>query len=222
MTDVLEPTTVPLSQRLQGWDCIEFWVGNARTTAGFLMSAFGFECTGYAGPETGVRDKASYVLDQGTIRFVITGASACRLAGRRARAHPRRRRARPRLAGRRRRRPRSRPPSPTAPPSCAHRGPTPTTNGALSLATVATYGETQHTFVDRRDYFGPSLAPGYATDDLLPDPVGPRVGLTAIDHVVANVERGPLDHWVSSTSGCWASRSWCTSTTTRSRRSTRR
>ena len=36
-----------------GWDCIEFWVGNARTTAGFLMSAFGFACTGYAGPETG-------------------------------------------------------------------------------------------------------------------------------------------------------------------------
>jgi 4-hydroxyphenylpyruvate dioxygenase len=45
--------------RLLGWDCIEFWVGNARTTAGFLMSAFGFRCTAYAGPETGVRNKAS-------------------------------------------------------------------------------------------------------------------------------------------------------------------
>ena len=59
---------------LQGWDCVELWVGNARTTAGFLMSTFGFTCTGYAGPETGVRDKASYVLEQGDIRLVVTGA----------------------------------------------------------------------------------------------------------------------------------------------------
>src|SRR3954462_8833157 len=50
---------------LLGWDCIEWWVGNARAFSGFLMAAFGFECTAYAGPETGVRDKASYVLEQG-------------------------------------------------------------------------------------------------------------------------------------------------------------
>src|ERR1700754_1245752 len=62
--------------RLRGWDCIEFWVGNARTTAGFLMSAFGFHCTAYAGPETGVKQKASYVLEQGDIRFVVSGALA--------------------------------------------------------------------------------------------------------------------------------------------------
>ena len=43
----------PPAARLRGWDCIEFWVGNARATAGFLMSAFGFSCTAYAGPETG-------------------------------------------------------------------------------------------------------------------------------------------------------------------------
>src|SRR5256885_6162091 len=59
---------------LLGWYCVEFWVGNARTTAGFLMSAFGFRCTGFAGPETGVRTKASYVLEQGDIRFVVSGA----------------------------------------------------------------------------------------------------------------------------------------------------
>ena len=50
---------VPAVQ-IRGWDCIEFWVGNARVTAGFLMSAFGFRCSAYAGPETGVRTKASY------------------------------------------------------------------------------------------------------------------------------------------------------------------
>ena len=52
----------PAAPRLLGWDCIELWVGNARAFAGFLMSAFGFRCTAYAGPETGVRDKASYCL----------------------------------------------------------------------------------------------------------------------------------------------------------------
>ena len=62
------------ARHLLGWDCIEFWVGNARTTAGFLMSHFGFRCTGYAGPETGRRDKASYVLEQGDIRWVVSGA----------------------------------------------------------------------------------------------------------------------------------------------------
>src|SRR5688572_18040229 len=64
--DTSSPASSP-AQHLLGWDCIEFWVGNARTTAGFLMSAFGFHCTGYAGPETGRRDKASYVLEQGEI-----------------------------------------------------------------------------------------------------------------------------------------------------------
>src|SRR5580698_1268525 len=73
-TTAAQPAQSPPAAQLRGWDCIEFWVGNARTTAGFLMSAFGFSCTGYAGPETGVRDKASYVLEQGDIRLVVSGA----------------------------------------------------------------------------------------------------------------------------------------------------
>src|SRR6478609_2043673 len=68
-----QPPQAPAAHLL-GWDCIEFWVGNARSTAGFLMAAFGFHCTAYAGPETGVRSKASYVLEQGDIRFVVSGA----------------------------------------------------------------------------------------------------------------------------------------------------
>ena len=195
MTDVLESETVPLSERLQGWDCIEFWVGNARTTAGFLMSAFGFTCTGYAGPETGVRDKVSYVLDQGTIRLVITGSlHADSPVAAHVRAHG---------DGVHDLAWQVDDASAAFDAAVAHgadvvRAPwvMDDTNGKLSLATVGTYGETQHTFVDRRDYYGPSLAPGYATDDLLPDPIGPTVGLNAIDHVVANVERGSLQHWV--------------------------
>src|SRR6476660_10099341 len=72
MTSTASPKTP--AALVRGWDCIELWVGNARTTAGFLMSAFGFRCSAYAGPETGVRTKSSYVLEQGDIRFVVSGA----------------------------------------------------------------------------------------------------------------------------------------------------
>ncbi len=189
------PTSVPAA-RLLGWDCVEFWVGNARTTAGFLMSAFGFTCTGYLGPETGHREKASYVLEQGDIRFVVSGAldpdSPIAEHVRRhgdgvhdlawvvddvEAAHD----------------------------AAVDRGArsirAPWTeiddHGTLRLATIATYGETQHTFVGRSRYRGPSIAPGYTADDLLPDPVGPPVGLTGVDHVVGNVEKGSLEHWVA-------------------------
>jgi len=195
MSDTLAgPSTAPI-MHLHGWDVIELWVGNARMTAGFLVSAFGFRCTGYAGPETGVRDRASYVLEQGEVRLVVTGsldpesaiAAHVRLHG--DGVHD--------LAwlvddadaafsaavGRGAR---------------AVREPWVETDddGELRLATIATYGETQHTFVDRSAYHGPSLAPGYGVDDLLPDPVGPAVGLTQIDHVVGNVEKGQLREWV--------------------------
>ena len=183
------------ASHLQGWDCIEFWVGNARTTAGFLMSAFDFHCTGYAGPETGRRDKASYVLEQGDIRFVVSGALE---AGSPIAEHVRKhgdgvhdlawlvddatatyeaalaRGARSVRA-----------------PWVEHDA-----NGDLELAQVAAYGDTVHTFVNRLRYRGTTLEPGY-TDERLPNPsVGPDVGLTAIDHVVGNVEAGQLDTWV--------------------------
>ena len=59
---------------VDGWDALELWVGNARSSAGFFMSTLGFACVAYAGPETGVRDRTSYVLEQGDMRLIITGA----------------------------------------------------------------------------------------------------------------------------------------------------
>ena len=59
---------------LDGWDYVELWVGNAKQAAYFYEHALGFTRTAYAGPETGVRDRASYVLEQGSIRFVVTSA----------------------------------------------------------------------------------------------------------------------------------------------------
>jgi 4-hydroxyphenylpyruvate dioxygenase len=187
-------TEVPAA-RLLGWDCLELWVGNARTTAGFLMSAFGFDCTAYAGPETSVRHKASYVLEQGRIRFVVSAAlSADSPIAAHVRTHgdgvhdlawlvDDARRAFEAAVARGAR-------SVRAPWSETD------DDGELVLAQIGTYGETVHTFVDRTRYRGNRLEPGYWTEDLPPSPAGPVVGLEVIDHVVGNVELGRLDDWV--------------------------
>src|SRR5688572_13216182 len=57
---------------LDGWDHLELWVGNAKQAAYWYEHALGFDRVAYAGPETGVRDRASYVLQQGEIRLVLT------------------------------------------------------------------------------------------------------------------------------------------------------
>ena len=69
---------------LNGIDHVELWVGNAKQAAFFYPHAFGFRVVAYAGLETGVRDRASYVLQQGRIRLVLTGALQSRLPDRRA------------------------------------------------------------------------------------------------------------------------------------------
>jgi len=57
---------------LQGTDYVEFYVGNAKQAAHYYMSAFGFQALAYAGPETGVKDRASYVVRQNKLTFVLT------------------------------------------------------------------------------------------------------------------------------------------------------
>src|SRR5438093_10658776 len=59
---------------LDGWDHVELYVGNAKQSAYFYEHAFGFSRVAYAGPDTGVRDRASYVLEQGEIRLVLSSA----------------------------------------------------------------------------------------------------------------------------------------------------
>ena len=197
MTTIEHPDaaeTLPAG-RLRGWDCIEFWVGNARTTAGFLMSAFGFRCTAYAGPETGVRDKASYVLEQGDIRFVVSGAlEATSPIAEHVRRHGDGVHDLAWLVD----------DATAAYEAAIARGAQsvrpPWTeadeDGTLELAQIGTYGETVHTFVSRARYRSAVLEPGYGTENLPPMPVGPEVGLQRIDHVVGNVEKGKLDDWV--------------------------
>src|SRR5688500_3447673 len=57
---------------LQGTDYVEFYVGNAKQAAHYYMSAFGFQAIAYAGPETGMKDRCSYVVRQHKLTFVLT------------------------------------------------------------------------------------------------------------------------------------------------------
>jgi 4-hydroxyphenylpyruvate dioxygenase len=177
-----------------GWDHIEFWVGNARQAAQFLAAAFGFRVTDYAGPETGVTDRASYVLEQGAIRFVVTGAmTPSSEIARHVKAHGD---GVHDLAI-----------TVTDAAACYDaalsrgaiglRSPHVVSDafGELVIATIATYGDTQHTFVQRSGYGG-RFWPGYDDDNLPPAPVGPEVGLHRLDHCVGNVELGALENWV--------------------------
>jgi 4-hydroxyphenylpyruvate dioxygenase len=159
---------------LLGWDYIELWVGNAKQAAYFYEQAMGFTRTAYAGPETGVRDRASYVLAKHHARHgdgvkdialtVPDATEAYRQAvqrGARGVAEPAR---------------------------------FDDELGSIELAAIATYGDTIHTFVDRSRYTGP-FKPGYVSTSSNGQR-SPGVGLTNIDHVVGNVELGRMNHWV--------------------------
>ena len=174
-------------------DAVVFAVGNARQAAHFYSAAFGMRCVAYRGPETGCRDEAAYVLESGRARFVFRGAvragtelarhvaahgdgvldlaigvPSAEAAYEYATAHGARGLAKPEVfedAG-----------------------------GKVVLASIATFGDTRHTLVERDAYTGVYL-PGYVPADPLVTPPG-RPFYTEIDHCVGNVELGKMDEWV--------------------------
>ncbi|MBV8195867.1 MAG: 4-hydroxyphenylpyruvate dioxygenase [Candidatus Dormibacteraeota bacterium] len=176
---------------LQGTDHVELFVGNARQAAFHYQRAFGFDVVAYAGPETGVRDRASYVLEQGKVRLVLTaplgpegdiadhvrehGDGVKRIALRVGDATAAFEAATARGA-------RS-----VAQPARAE-----DEHGVITYASIATYGDTVHTFVERDEYAGVHW-PGYRDDRR----AGGNVGLRFSDHTVGNVEKGKMDDWVS-------------------------
>jgi 4-hydroxyphenylpyruvate dioxygenase len=178
---------------LLGWDHVEFWVGNAKQAAYFYEHAMGFARTAYAGPETGVRDRASYVVEQGEIRFVLTSAlrEDHEITKHLARHGDGVRDIALTV-----------PDATEAYRQAVQRGargvqePTRVDDefGSIELAAIATYGDTIHTFVNRSDYAGP-FKPGYATATSN-GKARNGVGLTNIDHIVGNVELGRMDQWV--------------------------
>jgi 4-hydroxyphenylpyruvate dioxygenase len=178
---------------LDGWDHIELWVGNAKQAAYFYEHVFGFTRAAYAGPETGIRDRASYVLEQGDIRLVVT--SGLREDSEITRFACRHGDAAKDISLRV-------PDAREAYRNAVQRGARGITEphwvddefGRVELATVATYGEVVHTFVNRSEYEGAYL-PGYVGQPSV-NGAASGVGLLAIDHVVGNVELGRMDVWV--------------------------
>ncbi len=175
---------------LNGVDHVELFVGNAKQAAFFYTRAYGFKLVAYSGLETGMRDRASYVVQQGRIRLVLTGAlhSDSPIA-----EHHRHHGDGVKVIA-------------LSVPDVDHAWREATTRGAegvvephdssdehgtVRMATIKTYGETLHTFVARAGYTGPFL-PGYEAREDNSIDTGMLLG---IDHIVGNVEH--MDPWVS-------------------------
>jgi 4-hydroxyphenylpyruvate dioxygenase len=176
-----------------GWDAVVWVVGNATQTALHYRTAYGMRLVAYAGPETGQRDHKAYVLTSGGCRFVITGGVApdSPLLDHHRRhgdgvsdislevpdvdvcvAHARKVGARVL----------------TEPHDVTDE------HGTVRTATLAAYGDTVHTLVDRSRYTGPYLPGFVACSDPQADQRTPV--FVALDHVVGNVELGRMDEWV--------------------------
>jgi 4-hydroxyphenylpyruvate dioxygenase len=177
---------------LLGTDHVEFYVGNAKQASYFYQQAMGFELIAYSGPETGMRDRSSYVVRQGKIILVFTTAlypdseisghvamhgdgvkvlallvddaekSYYETMSRGARSH-------------------------TPPQTLSDE------YGEVKTASIHTYGDTVHTFVERKNYKGPFM-PGFRAAKSRAPSV--PLGLEHIDHCVGNVELGKMNEWV--------------------------
>jgi 4-hydroxyphenylpyruvate dioxygenase len=177
---------------INGTDHIEFYVGNAKQAAYFYRAAFGFKLVAYAGLETGSRDRASYVLQQDKIRFVLTtpltpdGAIAehIKLHGDGVKS----------LA------------LWVDDAASAYRETTERgargvqepkilkdEHGTVVTSSIAIYGDTIHTFVERKNYRG-AFMPGFRAVES--DPLAKPVGLKYVDHCVGNVGWGEMNTWV--------------------------
>jgi 4-hydroxyphenylpyruvate dioxygenase len=188
-----KPTKTTDFLPLNGTDYVEFYVGNAKQAAHYYKTAFGFQNLAYAGPETGVRDKVSYVLQQGKIRIVLTtplkstdpiaehikkhgdGVKILALSvddAYYAFEQTVSRGAQP------------------------YQQPTTTTDehGEVRTSGIKLYGETVHLFVERKNYTGPFL-PSYQKMESAFNP--PTAGLLYIDHCVGNVGWHKMNQWVN-------------------------
>lgn len=179
---------------LQGTDYVEFFVGNAKQAAHFYKSAFGFQNLAYAGPETGVKNKASYAVRQNKLTFVFTtsiiqdtdianhvdlhGDGVKFLALRVDDAT-------------------SAWEETTKRGGKSYMAPTKTTDkdGEVIMSGIHTYGDTVHLFIERKNYNGAFL-PGFVkweTPYYNPE----STGLQYVDHCVGNVGWNQMNKWVS-------------------------
>ena len=177
---------------LWGTDYVEFYVGNAKQSAYYFKTAFGFQEVAYAGLETGITDRTSYVLQQDKIRLVITSSLVENSdINRHLNEHgdgvkivalwvPDATKAFEETT--------KRGAKPFQQPQVSE-----DSNGKVVTSGIYTYGETVHLFVERNDYNGPFL-PGYVARSPKYQPES--VGLKYIDHMVGNVDWGQMNTWV--------------------------
>ena len=177
---------------LLGTDYVEFYVGNAKQAAHFYKTAFVFQSHAYAGLETGIRDKASYVLKQDKIRLVLTTALKSESPiGEHVKKHG----DGVKIVALWVEDARSAYEETMKRGAKSYMEPTVETDehGQVVRAGIYTYGETVHLFVERKNYNGEFL-PGYKKweSDYNPEPVG----LKYIDHMVGNVGWNEMNTWV--------------------------
>jgi len=180
---------------IQNFDYLEFYVGDAKHAAYYLSHAWGFTPIAYAGLETGVRDRSSYVLEQGNVRLVVTSALGpegdiaehVKLHGDGVKSIA----LRVDDAERAYREATSRE---------AHGVQEPRVRkddyGTVKISAIAIYGDTILPFVERQDYKGVFMPGFQPLSTNVPRRARPA-GLAAIDHVVGNVELGKMNEWVA-------------------------
>jgi 4-hydroxyphenylpyruvate dioxygenase len=180
---------------IQNFDFVEFYVGDAKQSAFYFNNAWGFTPIAYAGLETGSRDRASYVLEQGNIRLVVT--SPLVPSGEIA-EHVKRHgigvktiALRVDDAAKAYQETTSRGARGVMEPKTLS-----DEKGVVKLSAIATYGETIHLFVERKQYGGVFM-PGYREIATVAPQRARPVDLAAIDHIVGNVELGKMNEWVS-------------------------
>ncbi len=178
---------------INGTDHVEFYCGNAKQTAHFYRSAFGFKLVAYCGPETGVRDRSTYVLQQDKIRLLLTtGLHPDHPVCEHVKTHG---------DGVRDialwvddaesayRETTTRGARGIMEPAVFH-----DEFGDVKKSAIAIYGDTIHSFVERKNYRGVFM-PGYKAIES-EDKVARPVGLKYIDHMVGNVGWGQMNTWV--------------------------
>ncbi|MBS1564022.1 MAG: 4-hydroxyphenylpyruvate dioxygenase [Bacteroidetes bacterium] len=177
---------------LQGTDYVEFYVGNAKQAAHFYKTAFGFQSLAYAGPETGVKDRASYAVRQEKLTFVFTTplrkdnpmadhialhGDGVKMLALRVDDATKAWEETTKRGGR------------------SYQTPTRTSDehGEVVISGIHTYGDTVHLFIERKNYKGAFL-PGYREWKSVYNP--PPTGLLYVDHCVGNVGWNQMNPWV--------------------------
>lgn len=178
---------------LQGTDYVEFYVGNAKQAAHYYMSAFGFQALAYAGPETGVKDRASYVVRQHKLTFVLTSPIR---PGNEMADHVYKHGDGVKVLALRVDDATSAWEETTKRGGKSYLEPQhlQDENGEVVLSGIHTYGDTVHVFVERKAYNG-AFMPGYRAWSN-PHFAPADTGLLYVDHCVGNVGRNQMNPWV--------------------------